>query len=125
MRTLIAGAMALAAMATATGAGAQPKKDALTRDIRCMIILAGAQATPEQKAAMQMSQVYLFGRMDAESGDTDWVPKVMAEAKAMEGKDISAEQRECGAYLVEKGRQMVEKGERLQRLGAEMDKPKP
>jgi hypothetical protein len=90
-----------------------------------MLILTNAKPPAEQQAAVQMSQIYLFGRMDAESGDTDWVPKVIAEAKAMAGKDISADQKACSAFLVTKGREMIERGQRLQRIGEEMQKPRP
>ncbi len=124
-KTFAAGLAALiAASAGATEARAQGQ-DTLTRDIRCLIILSNAKLAPEQQAAVGMTQAYLFGRMDAGSGDTDWVPKVVVQAKAMEGKDVSAEQQACGAFLTKKGRDMVERGERLQRLGEEMDKAKP
>jgi hypothetical protein len=115
IRMMLVAAVALAWPALAM---AQASHDgALKRDIRCMLIISQMQVPPEQQASIQITQQYLFGRMDVEAGDTDWTDRVAAEARSMEGKDIAAETAACGAYISEKGKALVERGERLQAIG--------
>ena len=128
MRHLTGVAAALAAATLATAAQAQAPapaqtQDNLTRDVRCLVILSNMKLPAEQQTALGVSVAYLFGRIDAGSRDSDWVDRVAAEAKSMEGKDVSAEQRACGAFLVTKGRLMVERGERLKAMGEAPTKP--
>jgi hypothetical protein len=99
-------------------AAAQPKNDAaFVRDIRCLVIMSQLEVAPEQAEAKQITLNYLMGRMDAESGDTDWTSRVMAEIKSMQGKDLTAETKACGVYVSAKGKALVDRGQRLQEAG--------
>src|SRR5688500_1604902 len=110
MAIRIASALAAAAGAM-TLATSDPAADTQSRDVRCLLIVANAEVPEDKKAAIAIVQAYLFGRMDALSGDTDWVPTVVTEAKAMEGADRAAVARACGDFLQTKGQEMMERGE--------------
>jgi hypothetical protein len=120
--TLSASSLAIAdAAAPAQPASPPPpgaaNQSAYIRDMRCMVILSQMKVAPEQQASLQITMNYLMGRMDAEFGDVDWTDRVMQEIRSMEGKDLTAETRACGAYVSAKGKSLLDRGRRLQDMG--------
>lgn len=111
------GIFASAALA-ATLVAASPA-DRREKDLQCLVAVqeAASQADETTKAALENATMYYFGRVDAAIPQNELEDRLLATAKAIEGKPLGPILQECGNYMAERGKLWIDLGTRLQARG--------
>ncbi len=107
-------ALALPFLAAAAAAGADP----VTFDVQCVIVTQTAMENqsikPELKAMLMSAVTYFSGRVDAETSAADLENRLVATAKALEGKPVGPLLKECGDFMTARGKAWTDIGGRIE-----------
>lgn len=93
-----------------------PATDQLGFDIRCMVATQAASENVDGavKAAIELSMMFYFGRVDSALSGSALEQRFEAEGKALEGKPLGPILQQCGEF-------MKERGKALQAIGAKLE----
>ena len=120
LRSLMAGAVALALLAPGVSSAQQthrahqPSAEDMA-DIRCVVIAYGLIASddPTLQASGQSALLYFLGRIDGRGSDVDLETLIYTTSHTMTQAEQATESQRCGHALTLRGQALTAMGERL------------